>query len=66
MFPVIIPAGGGSETEVTEVINDEPSKLIFLVPDALVAGDYVLQVRTRMPNAADLRFGVLDNLLTVA
>ena len=41
-----------------------PGELMFLVPDTLVAGDYLLVVRAAFTEE-DVRMGTLDATLTV-
>jgi len=61
-----IPTAGGLETKVTTVQKNKPAQLVFLVPAGLMAGTYYLEVRARMrAEAADLRIGRLDAVLTV-
>jgi len=60
-----LPTAGGAEIKVATVQKNKPAQLVFLVP-ALLPGTYYLEVRARMrAEAADLRTGRLDAVLTV-
>ena len=58
-------ATAGGETKVTVVQKNKPSQLVFIVPATLIAGTYNIEVRTRQRDAAELRIGRLDPVLTV-
>lgn len=60
-----VPAGAGSVVKVTTVQQNKPAKLVFLIPDSLAAGQYLLQVRARAKGSTKLRSGELSALLTV-
>lgn len=60
---IFFVAADRSATRVTQVMDNSPRRLIFMVPE-LAPGDYTLQIRARF--GADLRTGVLFDTLTVA
>ena len=64
--PYFVATAGG-ETKVTTVQKNKPSQQVFLVPAALAAGTYHLEVRARMDrgtSAREFRIGRLDATLT--
>nr|VFJ59531.1 MAG: protein of unknown function (DUF4469) with IG-like fold [Candidatus Kentron sp. FM]VFJ59998.1 MAG: protein of unknown function (DUF4469) with IG-like fold [Candidatus Kentron sp. FM]VFK11913.1 MAG: protein of unknown function (DUF4469) with IG-like fold [Candidatus Kentron sp. FM] len=62
---VFLIADGGEETKVAQAQKNKPAQLVFLVPAGLLAGDYALEVRTRVKDSGELRTGRLDATLTV-
>ena len=56
---------GSSSTRVSLVGKNMPGELMLLVPDTLVAGDYLLVVRVAF-GEDDVRMGTLEATLTVA
>ncbi len=58
-------ATAGGETKVTVVQKNKPAQVVFIVPATLIAGTYNLEVRARQRDAAELRIGRLDPVLTV-
>jgi hypothetical protein len=54
----------GTETKVSSLAMNKPSKLIFKVP-ALVAGEYELVLRVKFANSKQLRKVTLRKMLTV-
>ena len=59
-------ASDDSETRVAIVGKNKPGELIFLVPDGLASGEYLLEVRAIPRGSHDLRTGALKATLTVA
>ncbi len=62
---VFFVATAGGETKVSTIQKNKPSQAVFLVPAALVAGTYYLEVRARIDGGTELRMGRLDPILTV-
>jgi len=56
---------GSSSTRVDVVGKNKPGELMFMVPDSLAAGDYVLMIRAGF-GEDDVRMGTLEATLTVA
>ena len=56
---------GSSSTRVDVVGKNKPGELMFMVPDSLAAGDYVLMIRAGF-GEDDVRMGALEATLTVA
>lgn len=56
----------GTETKVTSVMLNTPSKLLFIVPRNLSAGTYKLEVRTIVRHTTSIRKGKLPVPLTVS
>jgi hypothetical protein len=54
----------GSTTRVSIVGLNDPSKLMFMVPASLTAGDYNLEIRSTMGNGT-LRTGLLPDTLSI-
>ena len=61
---VFFVAGDRSETRAELLIEEQGSKLVFVVPP-LAAGDYTLEVRSTCNGAEKVRSGVLESPLTV-
>lgn len=60
-----VPTGGGAETKVVVISTRTEGKLVFLVPAALSAGTYRLEVRRAYTAAKTLRTGELAEVLSV-
>ena len=54
----------GTEVKVSVVAENKPSRLMFMIPAELTAGDYELQVRVKM--GEETRKGILNSTLSVA
>ena len=57
--------GSGGEVRATVYARNKPAELIFMVPEALAAGNYTLQVRASFAGDG-VRSGALPDTLTVA
>jgi hypothetical protein len=57
-------AEDGSETRVSTVVLNKPSKLIFMIPP-LAAGEYELVLRVKFKDSKQLRQAILHKRLTV-
>lgn len=57
-----IDAGTGATTRVTEIIENAPKKLVFIIPD--IVGSHRVAVRKRFGNSNNLREGRLEATLT--
>lgn len=62
---VFFVATAGGDTKVSTVQKNKPSQSVFLVPAALLAGTYNLEVRARIGGGTELRTGRLDTVLTI-
>jgi hypothetical protein len=62
---VFFTALNGTVTKVEVVADATPSKIIFVIPATLVAGEYSLSVRTLLLNTKDIREGYLLDNITV-
>ncbi|MEO5915187.1 MAG: DNA-binding domain-containing protein [Luteolibacter sp.] len=60
-----ISSTGGASTKVVTVSANKPGQLVFLNPAGLASGEYSLQVRSRLRDSAEIRFGTLDSVLSV-
>ncbi len=59
-------ASDDTETRVAIVGKNKPGELLFLVPDGLASGEYLLEVRAILKGGTEVRHGRLDAVLTVA
>lgn len=57
---------GGTEEQVSVIIRNVPTELIFEIPDTIVSGEYSLEVRAKIRNGNELREGELEPKLTVS
>jgi len=62
---VFFTALNGAITKVETVADATPSKIIFVIPATLTAGEYSLSVRTLLLNTKDIREGYLLDNITV-
>ena len=62
---VFFVATAGGDTKVATIQKNKPSQSVFLVPAALLAGTYNLEVRARIGGGTELRTGRLDTVLTI-
>ena len=62
---VFFTALNGTVTKVETVVEAIPSKIIFVIPATLTAGEYSLSVRTLLLNTKDIREGYLLDNITV-
>ena len=60
-----VPTGAGVESKVVVISDRTEGKLAFLVPAALVAGTYRLEVRRAYLASKTIRTGELSDVLTV-
>ena len=61
-----INTADNSETKASYMYENLPRKLQFEIPDALITGSYVIEVRNRPRNTKELRSGRFKNPLNVA
>lgn len=62
---VFFTALNGASTKVAIIADAKPSKIIFIIPATLAAGEYSISVRTLMPGTKELREGFLVQNVTV-
>jgi hypothetical protein len=55
----------GTATKVSTIITMQPSQIVFLVPQGLIAGEYSLEVRNMVKGGKELKKGSLKDTLTV-
>jgi hypothetical protein len=60
-----VDPAAGVATKVDIISTNKPGRLVFVVPDTLVSGEYNIQVRSRMYGSIDVRYGTLDGVLSV-
>lgn len=63
---IFLIASDGSVTRISIMVRNKPSNLIFMIPDALTAGTYTLEVRSILSGTKNIRSGMLDAELTVS
>lgn len=58
-------ATDGTSSKVSKVITKKNSQVVFMIPDALVAGEYTLEVRILPSGNKEIKKGVLEDKLSV-
>ena len=61
-----VNTANNAETKVTEVAQRTDGKLMFMIPDTLVAGTYYVEVRRAYTSAGTIRSDAFEQNLTVA
>lgn len=62
---IFLIADDGKTTKVTRMVKNKPSELLFFVPDELIPGSYLLEVRTVLYKRKAISVGRLNHTLTV-
>jgi hypothetical protein len=60
----LIDNATAAETKVSFILDNKPRMITFIVPDALAAGTYRLQLRSKL-GTKELKTGSLTSLLTI-
>jgi hypothetical protein len=58
-----VPANG-TASKVSTIVTMQPFRIVFMVPQGLVTGEYTLEVRAILKGTKDLKKGVLKDILT--
>jgi hypothetical protein len=63
---IFLIASDGTETHIEQVLKNQPSLLLFLIPDNMPSGEYSLEVRSVVRRTTELRRGRLSVPITLS
>ncbi|MGS2739625.1 DNA-binding domain-containing protein [Sinomicrobium sp. M5D2P17] len=62
---IFLIAADGTATKAETLVRNKPANLIFMIPDTLESGEYIIEVRNKPGNISEIRSGSLNMTLIV-